>query len=657
MTGERVLVVEDGRAMREFLADSVLRPAGYQVAAAADGVDGLARATKDPPDLIVLDMQMPGLSGTQVLTALRDAGHGDIPVIMMTAEGSEAIAVQAFRLGARDYVVKPFSDDEMLTVVRRVLDDERRRRETDRNVQRILALNKQLERQLQELNTLYSIGKQVASLLDLQLVLNRVVEAAVFLAQAEEGLLLLLDEQTGELYVRAAKNLDDRVAHQLRLRAADSLAGKVLTSGEPVIIGGGKEKIQTAYLVKAILYVPLRLKGRTIGVLGVDNQQSDRVFQPRDQRLLAALADYAAIAIENARLYSASEAEKHKFEAILRETGDAVLVVDGEDRLLLCNPAAAQDFELPEQAIGRPLAEAVRNPALVELFNRAPADGRQQRAEIPLADGRILNAHLTRIPGVGRAAVMQDITHLKELDRIKSEFVSTVSHDLRSPLTAILGYVDLLGRVGPLNATQEDFVRRVTGSVRQITELIGDLLDLGRIEAGLDKEMATCHFNRLVRDALEALRPKAGGKSQTLTLEIAAGLPALRGNELRLKQVVTNLVDNAIKYTPEGGTIHVDVHEDARQVVFSVRDDGPGIALADQPYIFDRFYRSEDVTDNIPGTGLGLAIVKSIVESHNGRIWCESPVDGGRGSLFTVVLPLDPGPIAAHPEAERVEVA
>ena len=464
MSGERVLVIEDGRDVREFVADNILKPEGYQVSLAVDGIAGLAKAGHEHPDLIILDMQMPHMTGTEVMQALRRDGHGDIPVIMMTAEGSEEVAVQAFRLGARDYIVKPFTVDDMLDAVRRVLDEERRRRESDKSVQAIIALNRQLERQLQEINTLYSIGKSVTSLLDLQQVLNRVVEAAVFITQAEEGLLLLLDDPTGELYVCAAKNIDDRVAHALRFKAGDSLAGQVLRTGEPLVVGG-EQKLMTAYLVKSMLYVPLKVKGRAIGVLGVDNQIADRLFQTRDQRMLSALADYAAVAIENARLYTATQAEKSKLETILRETGDAVIVTDDNGCLLLYNTAAAQDFHLSPEMIGARPADVFQSPELIEIFTRTPGDTVHMRAEVLLADGRTLNAHMTSIPGVGRAAIMQDITHLKELDRIKSEFVSTVSHDLRSPLTAILGYVDLLGRVGPLNAMQTEFVTRLTNSV------------------------------------------------------------------------------------------------------------------------------------------------------------------------------------------------
>jgi two-component system NtrC family sensor kinase len=267
------------------------------------------------------------------------------------------------------------------------------------------------------------------------------------------------------------------------------------------------------------------------------------------------------------------------------------------------------------------------------VFNRARPTA-AQRAEVPLGEGRTLNAHLTTIPGVGRAVVLQDITHLKELDRIKSEFVSTVSHDLRSPLTAILGYVDLLARVGPLNETQGEFVRRVQHSVHQITDLIGDLLDLGRIEAGLDKELSTCHFAAITRDALEGLRPKAEGKQQALAVNIAAGLMPIRGNELRLKQVVSNLSRTPSSTRPPAST-RVEVRDEDSRTIFHVTDDGRhSWSISRKCSIAIAAGRGGQ---RDPGTGLGLAIVKSI-ERHRGRIWCESPVNN-HGTIFTVVLP------------------
>lgn len=238
--------------------------------------------------------------------------------------------------------------------------------------------------------------------------------------------------------------------------------------------------------------------------------------------------------------------------------------------------------------------------------------------------------------GVGYVLMMQDITHLKELDRIKSEFVSTVSHDLRTPLTTIRGYVDLLERVGPLNEQQRIFLERVRKGTSHITELIGDLLDLGRIEAGYDLEMEPLHLERIIDAVVEEFRPLTREKRQELRWK-RRPLPLVRGNPRRLRQVMENLLSNAIKYTQEGGWVAVEAVEEKGHLVVQVADNGIGIPPADQPHVFERFYRVQrEETEEIEGTGLGLAIVKSVVEKHGGRIWVES--QPGAGSTFTFVL-------------------
>jgi two-component system NtrC family sensor kinase len=233
---------------------------------------------------------------------------------------------------------------------------------------------------------------------------------------------------------------------------------------------------------------------------------------------------------------------------------------------------------------------------------------------------------------------MQDITHLKELDRIKSDFVNTVSHDLRSPLTAILGYVELIDRVGPINEQQKEFIRRVQISVQNITALINDLLDLGRIEAGFDARKEIVPFSAIIHYAVDGLRSRAEDKSQELILDIPENMPEVLGNPTRLRQMLSNLISNAIKYTPEKGQVTVHSHAEGEQIILQVIDTGPGIPSSDQQYIFDKFYRGSNIPPDMPGTGLGLAIVKSIVENHLGRIWVDSTL--GQGTTFTVVLPI-----------------
>ena len=639
MAGETILVIDNNLGSRQFVVESVLRPGGYTPLEAESLEVGMQTATGRVPDLILLSALAPGLSGPDALDKLSHSSS--VPIILMNARLAGSAAAELLPHGVRDILYKPFEPKTAVYAIERVLSEARLRRERDELAEKLAQTRRQMEWQLQELNAFYTVGKTVTATLDLEQVLSQVVEAATYMTRAEEGSLLLLDEASGELYLRAAKNMDQRAARGMRVRAQDSLLGRVLKSGRPMMMTSPDlVKIKTAYMVKALLYVPLKVPpDRIIGVLGVANRISNQVFGEHDMFLLSALGDFAAVAIENTRLFNAVETERSKLEAVLRGTEDVVIVLNQDKSVLLCNPAARKAFNIETPAVtGRPLSEVAHSQALLDLFARSPAVGRPTRAEVQLADGRTLQAQVSAIEGIGYAAVMQDITHLKELDRIRSEFVSVVSHDLRSPLTTIRGYVELLPRVGPLTPQQAEFVNRVGQSMKTITDLIGDLLDIGRIEAGLDQESEPCHMEVIVQRALEAVRLSADEKHHQVYLESAPDLPLVMGNPRRLGQVAVNLLTNAIKYTLEGGQIQVILKSEGKYLMLRVVDSGIGIPLEDQPRVFDRFYRvqSKD-TAEISGTGLGLSIVKSVVEKHGGRVWVES--EPGKGSAFTVLLP------------------
>lgn len=343
------------------------------------------------------------------------------------------------------------------------------------------------------------------------------------------------------------------------------------------------------------------------------------------------------IQAENAQQYARISVERNQLGAILTKVEEGVVVVDLDERVILINPKACRAFGIEDRDwANRPVQDIIQHPDLLDLLT-GESPKSPTRLEITLDDGRILNAQVTPIPEVGLVVTMQDITYLKEIDRVKSEFVSTVSHDLRSPLTAILGYVELLDRVGPVNSQQSDFIRRIRMSVNNITALINDLLDLGRIEAGFDVHNEVTYFNAIIGYAIEGLRSQLNEKNQNLIVDVSDDLPPVLGNPIRLRQMVNNLLGNAVKYTPAGGEIRVNALAEGDQIIFQVADNGPGIPAMDQPYIFDKFYRASNIQGDIPGTGLGLAIVKSIVENHRGRIWIESAT--GQGAVFTVVLP------------------
>lgn len=635
MTDPLILIAEDSPEIQEFLEEVVLKPAGYRVHVVGDGMSALTLAKELKPDLVITDQQMPNLTGVELIRRLR--ADLSLPAILMSSEGNEDLLLAALRAGAVDYLAKPFEREAMLAAVERALAIKPLPKARPPADGKTALLAKRLE----ELETLAGIGRTVTAMLDVDEVLTSVVDAAVRLTGAEEGSLLLLDNESGQLHMRASKNFDEEFARTFRLQVQDSLAGQVIASGNPVVIDeGSPKKIKTSYLVHSLIYVPLMVRGQIIGVLGVDNRKVGHTFSSQDMTVLNAMADYAAIAIENARLYQRSEDERRKLETVLTQTENGVLLVDPDNRLLLMNQAAQEAFGINGGSLlGRSVVETIDNPSLLSLLRTTGSTVRREEIEAP--DGRIFNAMRTPIEGVGQAVVFNDITHLKELDRIKSEFVTTVSHDLRSPLTAILGYVELIERAGQVNEQQRDFIKRVQISVQQITNLVTDLLDLGRIESGVDSTRESTPIAVLARYAVEGLRGTAETKGVELAVDLPEGLPLIEGDPIRLRQMIGNLLENAIKYTPEGGQVRLNADAEDGQVIMRVMDSGPGIPPADQPYLFDKFFRGSNVKDGTPGTGLGLSIVKSIVDHHDGRIWVDSSM--GEGSTFTVVLPAQPG--------------
>jgi len=303
---ERILVVDDSEEIRSILRDLMLGPQGFTVLTARDGQEGLDLALTESPDLILLDINMPRMTGMEMLEKLRQADY-EWPVIMMTFEGSEEIAVQAFRLGVRDYIPKPFGIDEVLTSVDRVLVESRLRRERAVLVQRLRVINAQLQRRVSELTTMYALGRALTSVLDIDKLLNRIVEAAVYLCRSDECTLYMIDQESGELFMTAAQGVGERAARGFRLRVSDSLVGEVVRTGQPVAINSESAnpnlKVKTGYLVHALLNVPLKIKDKIVGVLSVANRVRRRNFTGDDQKRLVALGNYASIAIENARLY------------------------------------------------------------------------------------------------------------------------------------------------------------------------------------------------------------------------------------------------------------------------------------------------------------------------------------------------------------------
>jgi len=636
MPSTHILLILSNPETGQQLEKTVLAPAGFRITQLAGWETARTLIKNDPPDLAIVSDQFGGQDLLQVAADLAQ-NNPLIPVFLLPEAHSDELALAAFRMGFAGYLKPSLQTSEIMETLRLAL--ERRQRLEDYT--RLLANRdtKSLQKKIGGLETIVRIGRKVTSVLDLDGVLTNIVDAAVDMSGAEEGSLLLQDDQTGELYIQASRNFKEDFVKTFRLPIRDSLVGQVFRTGKPLLINEKTpQKIKTTYLVYTIVYVPIMLKERVIGVLEIDNRQSGKTFNEYHVTLLTALADYAAIALENARLYTQSEFERRKLETILTGIEDGVIVIDSDRRFVLMNRRAREAFELSDENLtGKRVRDTIIHQEMVDFLRGANMSS-PSRVELNLKDGRVINTQSTPVPEIGLVVTMQDITYLKELDRIKTDFVNTISHDLRSPLTAILGYTELIERIGQVTPQQKEFIQRVQVSVHSITSLINDLLDLGRIEAGFDTQKEVVHLATIINYAIEGLRNRAASKSQELVVDLPEPLQPVLGNPVRLRQMVTHLLINAINFSGEGAKISLSGQAEAGQVILQIKDSGPGIPTGDLPFIFDKFYRASNTPSDVPGSGLGLAIVKSIVDDHLGRIWVDSTF--GQGTTFIIVLPL-----------------
>lgn len=329
MAGERILVVDDGRENREFLIEYILQPNGYEALEARDGKEGFDLAMAAHPDLILLDLQMPRMNGIEVLKALAEA-RADIPVILMTFHGSEEIAIEVYRLGVKDYVKKPYTVEEMLEAIERSLTEVRLRKEKEALTERVIQANRDLQRRIQELNVLYSVGKSVTELMNMNELLPRIVDAAVQVTQAEEGYIYLA--HNNRLLCRAQRRLNNGRARPADFEVNDPFAAQVLQHGKPVVMKPDQLSGEKVY---SVAYAPMTFRNRIVGVLGVSNLTPDsHVFAKHDSALLSTLTDYAAIAIENARNYEALLQTKDREQEQIRGTFERFVPPSVVDRVL-----------------------------------------------------------------------------------------------------------------------------------------------------------------------------------------------------------------------------------------------------------------------------------------------------------------------------------
>lgn len=766
MAGEKILIIDPSPDDVRPLIEGLLNPEGYIVVYAQDGEEGLRQALHGNPQVIIAEFATPRRPGLDILTQLGKAKQ-EIPFILTGISSSVETYKRALRMGVVDYLVKPLDLGEARSAIARALAKQALpppAQESSLLRRGFEQINRQLEKRVWELNILQGIGKAVvASVPDLEKLLTRIVEAAVYLTGAEEGFLLLVDEETGELYMRAGQGLGKKFASGFRVKSEDSLPLQVLQTGKPIMISSvtdeEKFKLKTGFLVKALLHVPLKLRGEVIGVLSVDNKIARKSFGDNDLHLLSALADYASIAIDNARLYKRAEADAAKLADLLSEqaahpahppqpASDASQVetlpldwvvqeletqqkVSAEGleetekltRELRVQLAAVErlaqrwrDQQLESEELARQLAHSEvpvagerteatgitsapqqgildslqegliitnhrgivtqANKTACQMMNTDQIAGQDLRLVRPSPywsrrvdrmwndrftgapqeitfwnDERLIQASFVPLPQGGPettkwAVVLRDVSQEHTDQLTCKNMMAAISHELRTPMTILTSYTDLLlaETVGLLVPAQRRLLEHMRANLTRTSETLNNLMAVP--PTARKKEPDTPYatdVNTSIQEALADARSWLSDKQLNVTLHLADDLPQAAAEPDCVYHMITNLLQNAARATPTGGTIDIlaqtnDEDEQSPHLLISVCDQGGGIAPEFLGQIFERFYSEKArPIPGLGGKGAELSMVKRLVEAFGGRVWAETTP--GAGSTFSFVLP------------------
>jgi signal transduction histidine kinase/DNA-binding response OmpR family regulator len=543
----RILVVDDEDQVVQIFQD-LLTQQGYEVVSSGNGDDAIQKVTTGKFDLVLTDINLPGVDGLEVVRAAK-AADKDTCVILITGYASTTTAIDALRQGAYDYITKPFDLWETAKAIERGLESRILARENRRLIRELelanaelqqheVLLRRRVEQATHRQASLIEAGKAISKSLNIHDTCRVVVEQAARMVGVSSCVIFLKDTASDEFIAESATDVSAETLEKLRFQTGIGYHGQVVVSTQGRIVENVKDQVGTEDLWSHLdadnaLILPLLSKESVIGTLTVLNR--DGGFSTEDQDVLTMLASQATIAVENALLYERT----------------------------------------------------------------------------------------------------------KELDRLKSEFVAVVSHEVRTPLTSIKGSLELLGdeRFLKMPPPQKELLGICQANTERLITLINDILDFSKLEASkLPMAMESVEVRPVLVEAVENIRSLAAQKGVAIDIRVDDSVGRVEADPMRLGQVVTNLVGNAIKFSPDNGHVEVFASGNEGEVTVSVKDYGRGIAPRDQARLFQRFAQLDSsTTRKAGGTGLGLVISKGIIEQHGGKIWVESALE--QGSTFSFSLP------------------
>ena len=511
-------------------------------------------------------------------------------------------------------------------------------------------MQKALQERMDELSLLLNVSQNAVNSLDLRQAMPPILQGAIRATGASSARIVVQNPQGGHPLIFAeGPSTHELSAYDRRIMSATANKDEIVCQSAVDVINLLDANPDEPAPLRALVALAIRTAQERRGVFWLGFRQPHHA-EEREVNLLKTLAGQASVIVENGLLFAAAEGQRRRLAAVLLSTTNAVIVTEHTDRVLLVNPAMEHLFNIrSSQVIGRPVGRVLPATELVAALTGQEIP--QKMLEVPVENSGTWSANISTITSqngqtMGRVAVLHDITALKEVDELKSEFVQTVSHDLRSPLTYLRGYATMLqtSEDGFQHQRHDEFVAKILQGIDQMEAMVSNLLNLSSIEAGVDLTMVDIEVSQLVAGVYADFVKPAEDAGLNLRMQVPSNLPPVVGDTTLLREALGNFIGNAIKYAPNSGDLTIratlrPARGDApAMVVIGVEDHGPGVAAKDLGLLFDKFYRVRSrETARVKGNGLGLAIVSKIAERHGGHAWAES--DEGQGTTFYFSLP------------------
>jgi len=529
-----------------------------------------------------------------------------------------------------------------------------------------------LEDELSTAATMAEVPAVVVTQPELRQTLSRLISKIAMILQAEKVLIMLYQAEAGELTVlQPALGVTDEQSAELSITPDRGVSGIVFCSGQSIVYNDAigdertdKDKVSLLRMRNGVC-VPLSIQQRDeeeritgtkiIGVLHVVNKRFEQEFNTDDLRLTEMLGDQAAAVISNAQLYIELSEKKEQLEGAFESINAGVIVVGNNGDVRLINLAARGMFSVDEQEpVGCQLSEVVQSAEIVALFGNAVESGEEISTELTgPGDGRIYQTQLTLMearndepPSV--VAIFNDITEIRQIERMKTTFVSTVSHELRTPLTSIKGFTTtLMDDAEEMydRETRHEFYDIINSECDRLTRLITDLLNVSRIEAGrgIELQLGEVNLRQITDHVVESQLAYTSGHN--ILNQLPPDMPTIIADGDKVIQILENILSNAVRYSPEGGDVIITGEDEVDTITISISDQGVGIPEAHRDKIFQRFHviDDEDGQGAVKGTGIGLYLVQHLARAHGqtGSVWLEHS-EVGKGSTFSFRLPKDP---------------